>query len=94
MVVSLDLRKLRSRLTLGILVLAGFLLLAAAIASRFVIGTLADDRLLVTRNMIAIPARYFPNSARLNWRLAVAELPESDRDLNNAKAHAERAISL
>ena len=94
MVVSLDLRKLRSRLALGILVLAGLLLLAVAIASRFVIGTLADDRLLVTRNMIAIPARYFPNSARLNWRLAAAELPETDRDLNNAKAHAEHAIAL
>src|SRR6185503_14546881 len=35
-----------------------------------------------------------PNSARLNARLASAELSEGDRDLTAAKAHAQRAINL
>ncbi|HKA18595.1 MAG TPA: hypothetical protein VKN18_09765 [Blastocatellia bacterium] len=94
MVVRLNLRNLRWRLAFGILVLAGVLLLTVIIVSRFVIGTLADDRFAVTRGMVAVPATYFPNSARLNWRLASAELSESDRDLASAKAHAERAIAL
>jgi hypothetical protein len=44
--------------------------------------------------MVAVPATYFPNSARLNWRVATSELSESDRDLDNAKAYAEHAIAL
>jgi len=66
MVVRLNLRNLRWRLAFGILVLAGVLLLTVIIVSRFVIGTLADDRFAVTRGMVAVPATYFPNSARLN----------------------------
>ena len=94
MIVKLNLRNLRWRLAFGILAIATVLLLSVIIVSRFVIGTLADDRFVVTRGMIAVPATYFPNSARLNWRLASAELSESDRDLTSAKAHAERAIAL
>jgi hypothetical protein len=94
MVFRLDLRNLRWRFAFGILVISSGLLLSVIIVSRFVIGTLADDRFVVTRGMIAVPATHFPNSARLNWRLASAELSESDRDLVSAKAHAERAIAL
>jgi len=94
MSLSLDLSNLWRRAALATLILAGCLMLLVVIASRFVIGTLGDDRILVTKNMIAVPATYFPNSARLNWRLAAAELSESERDLNDAKAHAARAIAL
>jgi len=94
MVLKLNLNKLRGRLALAILALAGSSLLVVIIISRFVIGTLADDRLLVTRDMLQIPVGYFPNSARLNARLASAELSESGRDLANAKTHAQRAVDL
>src|SRR5215471_20233468 len=94
MVVRLNLGNLRWRLAFGILAIATVVLLSVIIVSRFVIGTLADDRFVVTRDMIAVPATYFPNSARLNWRLASAELSASNRDLVSAKAHAERAIAL
>jgi len=94
MVLKLNLNKLRGRLALAILALAGSSLLVVIIISGFVIGTLADDRLLVTRDMLQVPVGYFPNSARLNARLAAAELSESDRDLANAKAHAQRAVNL
>ena len=94
MVLELNLNKLRRRLALAISALAGSSLLVVIIVSRFVIGTLANDRLQVTRDMIQVPLGYFPNSARLNARLAAAELSESDRDLANARAHAERAVNL
>jgi tetratricopeptide (TPR) repeat protein len=79
---------------LAIAVLAACSLLVVFIVSRFVIGTLADDRLPVTRDMLQVPVTYLPNSARLNGRLASVELSEGDRDLENARARAQRAISL
>ena len=94
MVLNLNLNKVRGRLALAILVLACCALLVAIILSRFVIGTLSDDRLAVTRDMLQVPVGYLPNSARLNARLASAELSESGRDLANAKAHSQRAIDL
>jgi tetratricopeptide (TPR) repeat protein len=93
-VVELNLTKLSVRFLFGLLVAVGCGLLLVVIVSRFVIGTLADDRLAVTRAMLKVPVEYFPGSARLNARLAAAELSESDRDLASAKLHAERAISL
>lgn len=94
MVLKLNLNKLSGRLALAILALAGSSLLVVVIISRFVIGTLASDKLLVTRAMLQVPVGYFPNSARLNARMASAELSESDRDLANAKGHAQRAVNL
>src|SRR5262245_1845522 len=93
MVLRLDLQKLSARSALALIVLAGCAVLVVIIGSRFVIGALADDRLSVTREMLAIPVAYFPNSARLNWRLASAELAESDRDLASARTHAQRAVN-
>lgn len=82
------------RLVLAIAVLAACSLLVVFIVSRFVIGTLADDRLPVTRDMLQVPVTYLPNSARLNGRLASVELSEGNRDLENARARAQRAINL
>ena len=79
---------------LGLLTLAACALLALLIVSRFVIGTLADRRLQVTRGMLKIPVEYLPGSARLNARLAAAEFSEGDRDLASAKLYAERAVNL
>lgn len=94
MVLRVNLSKLRARLVLAIMVFVGSLLLVMIIVSRFVIGTLADHRVQVTRDMLQVPVSYFPNSARLNARLALAELSEADRDLASARAHAQRAVNL
>jgi tetratricopeptide (TPR) repeat protein len=94
MVLKLNLNKVGGRVALAVLVLAGSSVLVVVIISRFVIGTLAEGRLLVTRDMLQAPVAYFPNSARLNARLASAELSESNRDLSSAKAHAQRAVAL
>jgi len=92
--IELNLSKLRARLALAVLALAVCSLLVVIIISRFVIGTLGDDRLAVTRDMLQVPVSYFPGSARLNGRLAAAELSESDRDLSSAELHAQRAVNL
>ena len=94
MTFSLKLNKLGARLAVAALSLVVSSLLIAVIITRFVIGTLGDDRVQATRNMLQIPVGYFPNSARLNARLASAELSEGDRDLTTAKAHAQRAVNL
>ncbi|MEK6285847.1 MAG: hypothetical protein AABO57_08920 [Acidobacteriota bacterium] len=94
MVLELNLTKPAGRLALAMGAFAGGLLLLALIVSRFVIGTLADYRIAVTRDMLRVPVEYFPGSARLNARLASAELSQSDRDLGRAESHAQRAVNL
>lgn len=92
--IELNLTKPGARVLLALLTLAGCALLALLIVSRFVIGTLADRRLQVTRGMLKIPVEYLPGSARLNARLAAAEFSEGDRDLASARLYAERAVTL
>ena len=94
MILKLNLKKLTARLAFAAGALAALVLLGMVIISRFVIGTLSDYRVPVTRDMLQEPLTYFPNSAGLNARLASAELSESDRDLASAKAHALRAVNL
>jgi tetratricopeptide (TPR) repeat protein len=94
MVLELNLTKLIARLAIAAGALAVCSLLVVIIVSRFVIGTLADDRVAVTRGMLEVPVEYFPGSARLNARLAAAELSESDQDLANAESCAQRAVNL
>lgn len=91
---TFNLTKLTTRVAVvfGLIIVCGFLFVV--IFSRFVVGTLSDDRLLVTRDMLRFPVEYFPGSARLNGRLAAAELEEGDRDLASAEFIAERAVLL
>jgi tetratricopeptide (TPR) repeat protein len=94
MTLDLKLAKLSARLALAVAVLVCCLFLVIVILSRFVVGTLSDDRLLVTRDTLRVPVEYFPASARLNARLAAAELAESDSDFASAEFCAGRAVSL
>src|SRR5438034_9042687 len=82
--IRLNLTGLMARVAVGVAAIAGFSLLVLIIVSRFVIGTLSDDRISVTRDILQVPVEYFPGSARLNARLALAELSEGDRDLAKA----------
>ena len=83
-----------ARVAVGVAAIAGFSLLVLIIVSRFVIGTLSDDRISVTRDILQVPVEYFPGSARLNARLALAELSEGDRDLAKAESYAQQAVIL
>ncbi|HEX8087201.1 MAG TPA: carbohydrate binding domain-containing protein [Blastocatellia bacterium] len=94
MVLELELKKFATRLAVIAVALLVCSLLMTVIISRFVVGTLSDNRLGVSRGLLAAPVEYFPNSARLNARFAEAEMAESDRDLDRAEFHALRAINL
>ncbi|MFY9571912.1 MAG: hypothetical protein WAV20_10980, partial [Blastocatellia bacterium] len=94
MVFRFSLNKLSARIAVLIASFAACLVLAVIIISRFVVGTLADDRLKVTREMLEVPVEYFPSSGRLNNRLALAELASGDRDLASAASHARRSVNL
>jgi len=94
MVFDLKLTKSWKKLAFGVLSLAACSLLVLIILARFVIGTLADDRVSATRELLTVPVEYFPGSARLNARMAAAELSESGGDLASASLHARRAVGL
>lgn len=94
MILEFKLENFAARLAVIAVALVVCALLMAIILSRFVIGTLADSRLSVSRGMLVTPVEYLPNSARLNARLAEAEMMASDRDLDRAEFHALRAINL
>jgi hypothetical protein len=94
MIFQVSLNSLAARLALvGGAVLA-CALAAVIVASHFIVGTLTDKRYAWGRETLLVPASYFPNSARLNARLAEAEIVEADRDLASAEFHARRAAEL
>lgn len=94
MKIEIRLKPLVARLAFLAVALVGCALLAVLIVSRFVIGTLADERIGLGREALQVPLEYFPNSPRLNARLAEAEFLEGDRDLNRAEQLAHKAIAL
>jgi tetratricopeptide (TPR) repeat protein len=94
MVIELNLKKIAAKLLVLVLALAACALLVILIVSRFIVGTLSDDRFVYGRETLEVPLEYFPNSGRLNARLAAAELLEADRDLARAERLALRAVSL
>jgi len=94
MVLKLSLSKVAARAALAIVAIAVCGGLVPVIFYQFVIGTLADERLLVSRNLLQIPVERFPSSSRLNARFAQNEIVEADRDLERAEFHAQRAVNL
>ena len=90
----IDLDKLLRRLVLTLVVAAACAVLTVVIVERYTVGTLADYRLQVGRDMLLVPTEYLPDSPRLNARLAEAEMVEGDRDLARAEYHARRAIEF
>ena len=74
MTLDLNLTKLSARFALALTAIVGGSFLVVVIVSRFVVGTLSDERLLVMRDTLRVPVEYFPGSARLNARLAAVEL--------------------
>jgi hypothetical protein len=94
MVLDLQLQKPLTRLAFIILVLAALTFLLAHSFSVYAVGTLADVRLPVGRDMLLVPVEHFPGSPRLRARLANAELAERTPELARAEQSAETAASL
>src|SRR5215831_19647623 len=87
-----------ARASAKIALLAGTLvcctLLGLVIFANFVINALSDRRTSVSTEILGVVSSYFPASARLNARLAQAEMEEDERDLELARFHASRAVAL
>jgi tetratricopeptide (TPR) repeat protein len=94
MTINLKLNNQAARLALLLLALGAGGLLVTLIFSRFVIGTLADERFLLDRQWLIAGTRYLPNSPRLQARLAEVELFDADPDLDRADQAAARAVQL
>jgi Tfp pilus assembly protein PilF len=65
--------------------------------SHFIIGSLTDERVEVSRSALAAAADYFPDSSRLQARLSnvtLAATMEDDHQLAQAEAAASRAVNL
>ncbi len=94
MVINLS---LKSRIARAAVLLAAIVvtsLLVVIIFSKFIIGTMTDNRKQFSSDELASPAYYFPSSARLHARLAEAEMFDRERDLASAESHALLAIKL
>ncbi|MEW6129414.1 MAG: hypothetical protein AB1757_20405 [Acidobacteriota bacterium] len=93
---TLNLQSLIARIGFLVVVILIAVFLVDAIFKHYVVGTLTDDRQPLNRNKLLSAIGTFPDSARLNARLAEAELLNinADRDLERAAYHAARATSL
>ena len=94
MTIHLELKHGWARLAVGLLAAAAGGLLVTVVFSRFVIGTLADERFMLDRDWLLAGTNYLPDSPRLNARLAEVELFAADPDLDRADRAAARAVEL
>lgn len=94
MVVQFSLDKLSAKAAVLVVAIGLCAVMVLVAFYQFVIGTLADSRLQVSRNLLEIPLQRFPGSSRLNARFAENEVAESERDVERAEFHAQRAINL
>jgi len=97
MVFRLELNKLIARAGMIVSAAALCIWLGFLVISHFIVGVLTDERVSLSRQVLAAGADYFPDSAKLQIRLAAMSLAETDgndRVSEQAKASALRAISL
>ena len=92
----LDIR-LRGRTAAGTLVVCtavACMLLARQVLFNFIVFSLSESRSPVSAGALQTATGYFPSSARLNARLAEAEISDPARDLGLAEREIERATRL
>lgn len=94
MILQFPVESLRAKIITGIVALGVFGLLVSAAIWYVFVGTLTDDRIAVPRDALRAGIEYFPDSPRLQARLAAAEFRAIDRNLNQAEAHVRKAIEL
>lgn len=69
-------------------------LLVKIITGEFVVGTMSDERVGASKDLLAAAARYFPDSARMSARLAEFEAAETKADFESAERNLQKAIKL
>ena len=94
MIVSAPINRLVARMIVLAISLSICAVLGLAATSNYLVGVLTDERLPVPKGLLVSARSYFPDSARLNARLANVELMETERDLSLAESYALRAANL
>jgi hypothetical protein len=79
---------------LAVCLVGGCVLLARQVLFNFIVFSLSDPRSPVSTGALESATGYFPASARLNARLAEAEISDPARDLGLASREIERATRL
>lgn len=94
MTFNISLKTWKSKLLTALITLAVGALLVGGAVWYLVIATLSDDRIPIPRDVLVAAVQYFPNSPRLQARLAATEFSSPERDLDKAEAHAREAVRL
>lgn len=89
---ELSINKFAAKAILALALSCVCAMLSYAIISNFIVSALTDERANVSRDTLKSAVRYFPNSARLNARLAASS--QQEREMTDAEAYALRAINL
>jgi Flp pilus assembly protein TadD len=95
--ITISLDNLYKRLAAILAATAMGLSLGWMVVSNFVVRGVADQRVSYPRESLAATVERFPDSARVNFRLASAELAgvaDNERFDAQAEGHAERAVNL
>lgn len=92
MLFELSIKKPAAKAALALVILCACAMLSYAIISNFIVSALTDERASVAHDTLEAAVQYFPNSARLNARLA--EASQQERNMIDAEAYALRAINL
>jgi tetratricopeptide (TPR) repeat protein len=94
MEIRIDLKSSSRRALTG---LAGLLLcgsLGVVVLSTFITGVLADERVLPRVDQLESYLKFWPESPRIQAKLAAARLADPDRDLKSLEAGASQACDL
>ena len=94
MTVKIGLSNIVSRLFLLASLIAVCAFLIYAIFQNFITGSFGDSRRRFDRVALSHALEEFPDSARLNYRLAQAEMAEIKGDLANAEQHADKSSRI
>ncbi len=97
MTVIIKLNNLFTRTLLAVLVLLICLIFANSIFSHFLIRNIADRRIALNLEVLSAAAKRFPTSARVQFRLAEAEVETAANDsekLRTAEQHVQQAVNL
>jgi len=92
--IRIDLRSSNRRLLTGAVGIAICGFLGLIVLSTFITGVLADERVLPRIEQLESYLRFRPDSARLQAKLAEAQLSDADRDLKSVEARAKLACEL
>lgn len=94
MVIEVKVNNIARRLIAILFALGVCALLTVASLVSCAVGLLTDQRVNVSRELLAAGIAFVPNSAPLNARLAEAEMGEEDRDILSVERRATRAVNL